>query len=331
MLDFKPQIVHFTGHGAGKDGLAFEDGTGQPKLVDSDALANLFKLFSSRVECVVLNACYSEVQAEAIAQHIDYVIGMSQTIGDRAAIEFAVGFYTALGAGESIEFAYELGCNSIQLAGIPEFMIPTLLKKKQTQNYLLANRKEFRKNNTDDNLEVVDAYALYQFNERVEFWKAWLKVPFWKTVFNSREEQIRQLSYFPLLDIKLRNTSPQSIFLKELTVQANLIEYIPHDCNFAQFSPTCAYHVLLSRNWHNGMEEKAVKISQVIKSNYVDRIIIIVGCLDEVRYADYKAKIILHYNKESSIEIGDFLFRMGNTPSPNPKKLERVIRLANFS
>ena len=61
------------------------------------------------------------------------------------------------------------------------------------------------------------------------------------------------------------------------------------------------------------------------------RIIIIVGCLDEVRYADYKAKIILHYNKESSIEIGDFLFRMGNTPSPNPKKLERVIRLANFS
>jgi CHAT domain-containing protein len=130
MLDFKPQIVHFTGHGAGKDGLAFEDGTGQPKLVDSDALANLFKLFSSRVECVVLNACYSQVQAEAIAQHIGYVIGMSQAIGDRAAIEFAVGFYTALGAGQSIEFAYELGCNSIQLAGIPEHLTPVLVKKK---------------------------------------------------------------------------------------------------------------------------------------------------------------------------------------------------------
>jgi CHAT domain len=86
MVDFKPQIVHFTGHGAGKDGLAFEDGTGQPKLVDSDALANLFKLFSSRIECVVLNACYSQIQAEAIAQHIDYVIGMSQAIGDRGTI-----------------------------------------------------------------------------------------------------------------------------------------------------------------------------------------------------------------------------------------------------
>jgi hypothetical protein len=130
MLDFKPQIVHFTGHGAGKDGLAFEDGAGQPKLVDSDALANLFKLFSTRVECVVLNACYSQVQAEAIAQHVDYVIGMSQAIGDRAAIEFAVGFYTALGVGESIEFAYELGCNAIQLEGIPEHLTPVLFVKK---------------------------------------------------------------------------------------------------------------------------------------------------------------------------------------------------------
>jgi hypothetical protein len=130
MLDFKPQIVHFTGHGAGKDGLAFEDGTGQPKLVDSDALANLFKLFSSHVECVVLNACYSQVQAEAIAQHIDYVIGMSQAIGDRDAIEFSVGFYIALGAGESVEFAYKLGCNAIQLAGSSEYLTPVLFDKK---------------------------------------------------------------------------------------------------------------------------------------------------------------------------------------------------------
>ncbi|MCV3215458.1 hypothetical protein OGM63_18390 [Plectonema radiosum NIES-515] len=32
----------------------------------------------------------------AIAQHIDYVIGMNQAIGDRAALEFSVGFYDAL-------------------------------------------------------------------------------------------------------------------------------------------------------------------------------------------------------------------------------------------
>jgi CHAT domain-containing protein len=136
MLDFKPQIVHFTGHGAGQDGLVVEDVSGKLKLVDSEALANLFKLFSNHVECVVLNACYSKFQAEAIAQHIDYVIGMSQSIGDSAAIAFAIGFYTALGAGESIEFAYELGCNAIQLQleGIPEHLVPVLVKKNNLQS-----------------------------------------------------------------------------------------------------------------------------------------------------------------------------------------------------
>jgi hypothetical protein len=66
---------------------------GQAKFVDAEALAGLFKLFADRVQCVILNACYSEVQAEAIARYIPYVIGMSEAIGDRAAIEFSVGFY----------------------------------------------------------------------------------------------------------------------------------------------------------------------------------------------------------------------------------------------
>jgi AAA-like domain/CHAT domain len=133
MLDFKPQIVHFSGHGVGQAGLALEDASGQVKLVSGESLAKLFKLFADRgVECVVLNACYSEVQAIAIAEHIPYVIGMSQAVGDAAAREFAVGFYDALGAGESIEFAFENGCISISMAGIPEDLTPVLRRKSHS-------------------------------------------------------------------------------------------------------------------------------------------------------------------------------------------------------
>lgn len=128
MLDFNPQIVHFSGHGEGNKGLVFDDGTGQVKFVDAEALAGLFKLFAKQVECVILNACYSEVQADAIARHINYVIGMNQPIGDKAAIEFAVGFYNALGAGRIVEEAYEFGCNAIQMAGISEYQTPVLRK-----------------------------------------------------------------------------------------------------------------------------------------------------------------------------------------------------------
>jgi Leucine-rich repeat (LRR) protein/GTPase SAR1 family protein len=129
MLDFKPQIIHFSGHGANEDGLVFEDIDGQFKLIGGEDLADLFDLFSDRIECVVLNACYSETQAEAIRQKIQYVIGMNQAIQDRSAIEFAVGFYAAIGAGESYEFAFKLGCNAIRLAGIKEYTTPQLLKK----------------------------------------------------------------------------------------------------------------------------------------------------------------------------------------------------------
>ncbi|MDJ0677106.1 MAG: GUN4 domain-containing protein [Calothrix sp. MO_167.B42] len=129
ILHYEPQIIHFSGHGTGEPGLAFEDSTGQQKLVDAEALAGLFELFADQVKCVVLNACYSEIQAKAIAQHIDYVIGMSQEIGDKAAIKFTTGFYGALGAGRDFEFAYKLGCRVIRIAGIPEHLTPQLLSK----------------------------------------------------------------------------------------------------------------------------------------------------------------------------------------------------------
>ena len=135
MLDEMPQIVHFSGHGEGEEGLVFEDDSGQAQLVSGEALAQLFALFAdpqefpNPIHCVVLNGCYSQVQAEAIAEHVTYVIGMRRAIGDRAAIEFAVGFYDALGAGRSVEFAFNMGCAAIGLAGKSESAIPILLKR----------------------------------------------------------------------------------------------------------------------------------------------------------------------------------------------------------
>ena len=82
MLDSTPQLVHFRGHGGGEQGLALEDETGQIKRVNADALAALFELYANRLQCILLNACYSEVQAKAIAQQIPYVIGMGDPINN---------------------------------------------------------------------------------------------------------------------------------------------------------------------------------------------------------------------------------------------------------
>jgi hypothetical protein len=127
LLDVEPQIVHFTGHGK-ENGLVVEDESGFGVHVPGKALSQLFELFSSKIECVILSACYSESQADAINKHIDFVIGMRKEINDRASIEFAVGFYDALGAGKSVQEAFEFGRNAVRLFNLPKHILPVLKK-----------------------------------------------------------------------------------------------------------------------------------------------------------------------------------------------------------
>jgi WD40 repeat protein len=114
LLEVKPQVVHFCGHGEGTEGIVLMNDAGEIQFASTQALTNLFKIFSDRIECIVLNACYSEIQVNAIVEHINYVVGMNSSILDEAAILFARGFYAALGEGESIKTAYEIGKNAIE-------------------------------------------------------------------------------------------------------------------------------------------------------------------------------------------------------------------------
>jgi hypothetical protein len=128
VLDYMPDIVHFTGHGE-EAAVLFEDEVGRSKFVSNDALAGLFKLFSNTIKCVLLNACYSKSQARAIAQYIPYVIGIKSGTDNRAATEFAIGFYQALGAGKSADIAYEFACNAVQMIGLSEDFVSVLINK----------------------------------------------------------------------------------------------------------------------------------------------------------------------------------------------------------
>jgi hypothetical protein len=133
LLDVRPRIVHFSGHGTPDGELCFENLIGETHPIAPDALSALFEQFTNQLTCVVLNACFSKIQANAISKHINYVIGMDQEISDKAAIAFALGFYQALGGNRTIEDAYNLGCVQIRLQGIPEHLTPILIKKGQSQ------------------------------------------------------------------------------------------------------------------------------------------------------------------------------------------------------
>ena len=127
LLEEQPCVVHFSGHGEGESGLLLEDADGAGQTLDTAALAELFGLVQPGIRCVLLNACYSEVQARAVARHVDYVIGMAAAVADAAARKFALAFYDALGAGRDYEQAYRLGVNALRAEFPQEQHVPVLV------------------------------------------------------------------------------------------------------------------------------------------------------------------------------------------------------------
>jgi hypothetical protein len=126
LLRHRPEIVHFSGHGE-VDGIFLEDETGRVRKVEAGVLSRILGVFKKQIRCVVLNACSSQEQAEAIAKDIDCVIGMSVEIGDQAAARFAAAFYQALGYGSDVRTAFDLGCAQIDLDGLREGQTPQLI------------------------------------------------------------------------------------------------------------------------------------------------------------------------------------------------------------
>ena len=157
MFDNKPQFVHFSGHGT-TDSLILENDAGELQIVPTDALSSFFRLFANQVECVLLNSCYSKTQAQAISKDIKYVIGMKEEIGDTAAILFSVGFYQAIGAGFSIEDAFDSGRSAIQMENIPEHLIPVLHMRK-TENEPLQSLPSSTPAASDSPLDIFYSYS----------------------------------------------------------------------------------------------------------------------------------------------------------------------------
>lgn len=141
LLDEEPDIVHFSGHGKGKNSTSDDpafmsvrdlvtDDKGEVKddtgivlasydqrgyeIVSTEVIKETFSLLADLkdpkpIKLVLFNSCYSQAQAEAIAALAEYVIGTSSKVQDDAAIAFATSFYLGLAKGKDLRIAYKLG------------------------------------------------------------------------------------------------------------------------------------------------------------------------------------------------------------------------------
>src|SRR5207249_4349330 len=152
---------HFSGHGSTREEILFTDADENAYPVTGQKLQNLFRAIHDNLKCVVLNACYSETLAQAIAEVVDVVIGMSATIEDRAAIRFASAFYQTLGHGKNFQTAFDAGCAELDLHSLQDTDRPQLLPRaaiKPEEIWLLPARTEQTPMRSPENVSVA-AYS----------------------------------------------------------------------------------------------------------------------------------------------------------------------------
>ena len=89
---YRPNILHFSGHGTESCSLVFQDGD----ELSSEQLEKTFQSLPFKISVVFLNACYSKHQARSISKYVDYIIGMKKAVSDEAAIIFSSKFYKSL-------------------------------------------------------------------------------------------------------------------------------------------------------------------------------------------------------------------------------------------
>jgi hypothetical protein len=89
---YRPNILHFSGHGTEYSSLVFQDGD----ELSSEQLEKTFQSLPFKISVVFLNACYSKHQARSISKYVDYIIGMKKPVSDEAAIIFSSKFYKSL-------------------------------------------------------------------------------------------------------------------------------------------------------------------------------------------------------------------------------------------
>jgi hypothetical protein len=131
LLDDEPRLVHFAGHGGGPEGsIAAEDDYGLAHVIPVDGLVDLFRTFGGSVDCILVNACDTELLTRELSAVVPYAIGMRQPVRDTSSIRFSTGFYQALAAGKSIEEAFQLGVIMLKMTPSgPDASAPVLFRR----------------------------------------------------------------------------------------------------------------------------------------------------------------------------------------------------------
>ena len=110
IIENKPQIIHFSGHGSLNTGPLFEDDGEIINALDLQIdLVDKLKKYADFVKVIIFNVCESSIIADKTSKFIDFTIGTDETTDDDCAIAFAKGFYKNWGNKDEIRNSISTG------------------------------------------------------------------------------------------------------------------------------------------------------------------------------------------------------------------------------
>jgi hypothetical protein len=161
---YRPNILHFSGHGTESSSLVFQDGD----ELSSEQLEKTFQSLPFKISVVFLNACYSKHQARSISKYVDYIIGMKKAVSDEAAIIFSSKFYKSLLKNINYKEAYSDAITYLSYYLESESSIPKLITSHGFDSISKISKptttttttepkllKQAEKNEDDDDEELV--------------------------------------------------------------------------------------------------------------------------------------------------------------------------------
>jgi len=116
--EFRPHVVHFSGH-SGDGFTLFDNGSVEEpdgRDVSTGLLRRALAATDTPPVVLVLNSCDSLDGADVILDVVPVVVGMASTVSDLGAATFAARFYAAIASAQSVEAAVKQAAVGVDLA-----------------------------------------------------------------------------------------------------------------------------------------------------------------------------------------------------------------------
>ena len=205
ILKYRPQVLHFVGHGVEKVNPIFPEDKLDENSEDFEfELIKLFVTYKDFIQLIVFNTCESGKLAQKLKNVIDISIGTNKSVDDDGAISFADGFYHLFCDGDTIYNSFENGI---------EKYLKFYEDRSEEMKGLIPKENDFQFSYSARRDDYIITNSVKASNETLEFF---IEINLWYDFLQKFKPEIQTLVQNLINLIISMQINDQGLFLRNL-------------------------------------------------------------------------------------------------------------------